>query len=91
MEYGDTVVMERLNFQRLSPDALSVGMPVLIKIRYAAPPAEAVVEQICDDRITVRFASPQRAVTPGQSAVCYGTDGEGDILFGGRIVGTASV
>ena len=90
MEYGETVVMEGLNFQRLAPEALAVGMPVRIKIRYAAPPADAVVEQICGDRITVRFASAQRAVTPGQSAVCYGADGEGDVLFGGRIVGMAS-
>lgn len=86
MEYGSSVVVDHLNFQRLSPDALTVGMTAAVKIRYAAPPANAVIAEIQDDRIVVQFETPQRAVTPGQSAVFYDTDGSGDVLFGGRIV-----
>ncbi|MBR5871809.1 MAG: tRNA 2-thiouridine(34) synthase MnmA [Clostridia bacterium] len=87
MEFGGSVVVDSLNFQRLAPEALAVGMAVTVKIRYAAPPAHAVIDRIDDGRITVRFDVPQRAVTPGQSAVFYDTDGRGDVLFGGKIVG----
>ncbi len=87
MEYGGTVVIDSLNFQKLAPEDLRIGMPVTVKIRYAAPPAGAVVEDFDGEHMTVRFDTPQRAITPGQSAVFYDTDGHGDVLFGGRIVG----
>jgi len=86
MEYGSSVVVDHLNFQRMPPDALTVGMTAAVKIRYAAPPASAVIAEILDDRIVVQFETPQRAVTPGQSAVFYDADSRGDVLFGGRIV-----
>jgi tRNA-specific 2-thiouridylase len=86
-EYAPSVCVEDLNFQKLMPDALSVGLAVLVKIRYAAPPASAIVTEIAGGRIPVTFDSPQRAVTPGQSAVFYDPNSSGDILFGGRIVG----
>ena len=78
--------VDHLNFQRMPPDALTVGMTAAVKIRYAAPPASAVIAEILDDRIVVQFETPQRAVTPGQSAVFYDADSRGDVLFGGRIV-----
>jgi len=87
MEYGGAVTVEAINFQKLLPEDVHIGMNVTVKIRYAAPPADAVVERYNGERITVRFAAPQRAITPGQSAVFYDTDGHGDVLFGGRIVG----
>ena len=87
MEYAPTVTVGDLNFQRLAPDALAVGLSITVKIRYAAPPAKGVVASIDGDRITVAFDAPQRAITPGQSAVFYDMDGSGDVLFGGRIVG----
>ena len=87
MEYGGTVTVGNLNHQKLSPEDVRVGMPVRVKIRYAAPPADAVIAAINGERMTVRFDVPQRAVTPGQSAVFYDTDGMGDVLFGGKIIG----
>ena len=87
MEFGGGCTVEALNFQKLPPEDLYVGMVVRVKIRYAAPAARAVVTEIDGDRMTVRFDTPQRAVTPGQSAVFYDADGMDDILFGGRIVG----
>ena len=87
MEYAASVTAEDLNFQKLDPEALTVGLPVSVKIRYAAPPANAVVSAMEDGRVTVVFDSPQRAITPGQSAVFYDPNGSGDILFGGRIIG----
>ena len=87
MEYGGVVTVEALNFQKLLPEDVHIGMNVSVKIRYAAPAANATIEAYDGDRITVRFDAPQRAITPGQSAVFYDTDGHGDVLFGGRIVG----
>ena len=84
-EYSETASAVGINFQKLAPAALCVGMKVSVKIRYAAPPAEAVVAAVEDDRVTVRFASPQRAVTPGQSAVFYDPERSEDVLFGGTI------
>jgi tRNA-uridine 2-sulfurtransferase len=50
-----------------------------VKIRYAHPGAEAVITPLGEGRATVRLREPQRAVTPGQAAVCY----EGDRVLGG--------
>ncbi|MCW2278044.1 tRNA 2-thiouridine(34) synthase MnmA [Heliophilum fasciatum] len=55
---------------------------VLAKIRYAAKPAAAVVHPLGPDRVRVEFASPQRAITPGQAVVFYHDDW---VLGGGTI------
>ena len=54
------------------------------KIRYRTPEAEALLEP-AGDRAVVRFAEPQRAVTPGQAVVFY----RGDEVLGGGVI-TAS-
>lgn len=56
---------------------------VQCKIRYAQEPAPAIVGTfIRDDMALITFEQPQRAVTPGQSAVIY----DGDMLLGGGII-----
>lgn len=50
-----------------------------VKIRYAHAGAPARIERGEGGRATVRLESPQRAVTPGQAAVCY----RGDMVLGG--------
>jgi tRNA-specific 2-thiouridylase len=50
-----------------------------VKIRYAHAGAPAIVERGEGGRATVRLHTPQRAVTPGQAAVCY----RDDVVFGG--------
>lgn len=54
---------------------------ITIKIRYSHPGTPATVEPDSErpDRLRVRFDEPQRAVTPGQAAVCY----DGDWVLGG--------
>ncbi len=53
-----------------------------VKIRYQAPPADALVTPLERGRALVRFDRPQKAVTPGQSAVFY----DEDCLLGGGII-----
>ena len=50
-----------------------------VKIRYAHPGADATVSPTGDGAARVRLHIPQRAVTPGQAAVCYA----GDKVIGG--------
>lgn len=52
------------------------------KIRYAAKPANARLQQVEGGLLSVTFDEPQRAPTPGQSVVFY----EGDRLLGGGII-----
>ena len=63
-------------------DALCGERTVQAKIRYGKREAAAVVSPCEDGRVCVRFAEPQRAVTPGQSVVFY----EDDIVLGGGII-----
>jgi tRNA-uridine 2-sulfurtransferase len=66
----------------LGPDDLRTPQPVTAMVRYRMPaqPATAVRD---GDRLFLTFATPQRAVTPGQALVCY--TGE-DVAVGGTIV-----
>lgn len=58
------------------------GISVKAKIRYAAPPAEAVIRDAGDGRIETVFSRPQRAATPGQSVVFY----KDDLVLGGGFI-----
>ncbi|MFP4154067.1 MAG: tRNA 2-thiouridine(34) synthase MnmA [Halothiobacillaceae bacterium] len=57
----------------------------MAKIRYRQPDQPCRVT-VSGDRLAVRFAQPQRAVTPGQSVVFY----EGDRCLGGAIIEDAA-
>jgi tRNA-specific 2-thiouridylase len=53
-----------------------------VKVRYATPASPAILTPHADGTMSVRFQVPQRALSPGQSAVFY----EGDRLLGGGII-----
>ncbi len=67
----------------LDPALAAQPMRAHVKIRYASPAAPAtLVPDAADGTITVRFDEPQRALSPGQSAVFY----EADRVLGGGII-----
>ncbi len=67
----------RLNW--ISIPELTGPMRVRIKIRHRHEPAWAMLESACAEEVVATFDEPQRAVTPGQSAVFY----DGDEVVGG--------
>jgi tRNA-uridine 2-sulfurtransferase len=60
----------------------------MVKIRYGHPGAAATIEPQANGRARVRLQTPQRAVTPGQAAVCYRVD---EVLGGGWICRQAAL
>jgi len=82
-----TLRANRLNW--ISIPALTAPMRVKIKIRHRHEPAWATIEPLLgadsetDAQVLAVFDEPQRAVTPGQSAVFY--DGD-EVVGGGWIV-----
>src|SRR6202050_2018022 len=71
----------RLNW--ISIPALTATMRVKIKIRHRHDPAWATLEPSVLGEVLATFDEPQRAVTPGQSAVFY--DGD-EVVGGGWII-----
>ncbi|MBQ3099554.1 MAG: tRNA 2-thiouridine(34) synthase MnmA [Clostridia bacterium] len=79
-EYMDSFTVSGLVFQALAQGDGEYN-DLLVKIRYAAKPVPSKVV-INGDKAVVYFETPQRAVTPGQSAVFY----KGNrVAFGGFI------
>jgi tRNA-specific 2-thiouridylase len=70
----------RLNW--ISIPGLTAPMRVKIKIRHRHEPAWAAIEPASPGEVLATFDEPQRAVTPGQSAVFY--DGA-EVVGGGWI------
>jgi len=68
----------------IAGQAPTVPVSCAVKIRYRQKEQPALVTPTGQTTATVRFDAPQRAITPGQSAVFY----DGDIVLGGgEIVG----
>jgi tRNA-specific 2-thiouridylase len=76
-----TLRANRVNW--ISISALTEPMRVKIKIRHRHEPAWATLEPSADGEVVATFDEPQRAVTPGQSAVFYGGD---EVVGGGWIL-----
>ena len=68
----------------LDPRLLTASALVDCKVRYATPPSPATTIPLAAGRMIVQFSRPQRALSPGQSAVFY----DGDRVLGGGIIDT---
>jgi tRNA-uridine 2-sulfurtransferase len=58
------------------------AVKALVKIRHQHKGAPATVRPVSETQAQIVFDQPQRAVTPGQSAVFY----KGDLVIGGGII-----
>ena len=70
------------NVNLLLADKIDNPIVVNVKTRYSTKSAKATIIQD-GDNIKVAFEEPQRAITPGQSAVFYIDD---MVLGGGKII-----
>ena len=78
--YTKEIEVENINL--LLFDEINDWMEVNVKTRYSAKEAKAEIKQF-GNKIKVIFNEPQRAVTPGQSAVFYIDD---IVVGGGKII-----
>ena len=78
--YTRTLTADRLNWVSIPEPAEPIR--VAIKIRHRHEPAAATLRVTAEDRIEAEFDEPQRAITPGQSAVFYQED---EVAGGGWI------
>ncbi len=79
--YKNEFTVENLNLIKI--DSVEAKMEVFVKIRYNAPATKGTISSLNKNQILVKLKAPQRAVTPGQSAVFYDEDG---YVIGGGII-----
>ncbi len=81
--YRKELEVEEINL--LAVDEIDDWIDVQVKTRYSTKQAKAKIRQKLDDKtkIEVVFDEPQRAITPGQSAVFYDND---IVIGGGKII-----
>ena len=78
--FKDEILVDEVNL--LLIDELKEPMEVEVKTRYSTNQAPAIITAE-GNKIKVKFKEPQRALTPGQSAVFYLND---IIVGGGKII-----
>ena len=66
----------------LEPSLLRGSREAEVKVRYATPSTTASLHPAPNGTVMVRFHRPQRALSPGQSAVFY----QGDRVLGGGVI-----
>ena len=78
--YSKSFEASRVNL--IACENLSQPLHLGIKTRYLQKESYAMVTQTAPDTVHVEFDDPQRAVTPGQSAVFY----DGEVVVGGGTI-----
>jgi tRNA-specific 2-thiouridylase len=77
--WGDEVELRSLNWLGLPP---APGSQVNVQIRHRAPPSQARMVEVGEEKAVLHLSEPRFAVTPGQSGVLFAGD---RVLGGGRI------
>lgn len=75
--YTDVLYANKLNY--LITELQGKEIEVEAKVRYRSIPAKAKIIPINEGEVKVKFETPQRAITPGQSVVFY----QGNVVIGG--------
>lgn len=75
-----SMLVTNCNYQAV--DRLTEPTECEIKIRYKSPAVKGMVKPLAGNMAEVTFLKPEKAVTPGQSAVFY----NGDIVVGGGTI-----
>jgi len=78
--FSDTLICRDVNFMMV--EKLENPLSATVKIRYSATAEPATLIPIEGGKVKVVFEKPQRAITPGQSAVFY----DGDAVIGGGTI-----
>ena len=78
--YRDSCQVGDLNL--FTPSLLHAPTEVTVKVRYATPAVKATLQPIHPSALHIQFHEPQRALSPGQSAVFYRDE---QVLGGGII------
>ena len=78
--FGRELIAERFNWISGEPPRGKIVCEAKIRYRHKEQPATA--EALPGGRVKVVFDEPQRAITPGQSAVLY----DGETVLGGGII-----
>jgi tRNA-uridine 2-sulfurtransferase len=80
----ETTTCQVADLNIFSSTKLGEGQRIDVKFRYGSLPVPATLDWDNDTSLNVRFETPVRALSPGQSAVFY----EGDRVLGGGIIQT---
>jgi len=78
--YRDKLSAKDLSF--ISGAKLLEPIKAEVKIRYNSKKSPVIISPYGESRVLINFKKPQRAITPGQSAVFY----KGDVVVGGGII-----
>jgi tRNA-specific 2-thiouridylase len=76
--FQSVVALSHASWLRAAP---TIGQTYTARIRYRQKLVPVTVDY-SEDSLLLHFAEPQRAVTPGQSAVLY----DGDVVMGGGVI-----
>lgn len=83
--YSREFTVRQINWVAL--EAPSEEFSADVKIRYLHRAAPATVTPLGNGTAQVRFGTPERAITPGQSAVFY----DGDVVLGGGVIESGKI
>ncbi len=78
--FSTSLVAENVNWIKI--DSLKEPMRVSVKARYKQKETPATIYPLENGAVRAEFDEPQRAISPGQSAVFY----DGDYVVGGGII-----
>lgn len=79
--YSDSLICSDVNWMAVE-NLGGEEREVTAKIRYSHQGAPCTIRELEDGRVSCRFKTPQRAITPGQAVVFY----ENDYVIGGGVI-----